>query len=310
MEKMTHIIAVVLAAIPLMCVRAMQREGSSVQRFVQKVFSDAHVSDDVSRISSRNSLSAADLSAPLARVAARSYPSMERLFEGFEAAEADQGIVYKVLEDLPESKRPLNIDLRAWDHPPQNQGQEGSCTAFATVAVLENVLAQKGKRYKLSEWNFWYSYKMPSLKFAINTIKRREYRGIIADDVNGGGKYRVKVPDGYEPKYLSSVSDFVVALSNRKPFVIGIPVTKALEEPGPSGWIKPYVTESYGGHALAVVGYHIDLKTRSNSYFILRNSWGSDWGDQGYGYLPFDFCSLHSCYGFVIEKVSVSPSRS
>jgi hypothetical protein len=35
---------------------------------------------------------------------------------------------------------------------------------------------------------------------------------------------------------------------------------------------------SHGGHAVAVVGY------RADGRFILRNSWGTGWGDKGFGY--------------------------
>jgi len=39
-----------------------------------------------------------------------------------------------------------------------------------------------------------------------------------------------------------------------------------------------------GGHAVALVGF--DDK---NKEFIVRNSWGSDWGDRGYFYMPYDY---------------------
>ena len=38
-----------------------------------------------------------------------------------------------------------------------------------------------------------------------------------------------------------------------------------------------------GGHAICVVGY------RTDGRFIVRNSWGTAWGDQGFGYLHPDF---------------------
>ena len=52
-----------------------------------------------------------------------------------------------------------------------------------------------------------------------------------------------------------------------------------------------------GGHALLTVGYH-DLKTlmhsnnprrRSKGAFLVRNSWGTSWGLNGYGWLPYDY---------------------
>jgi len=39
-----------------------------------------------------------------------------------------------------------------------------------------------------------------------------------------------------------------------------------------------------GGHALVIVGY--DAKAR---YFVVRNSWGKDWGQDGYCLMPFDY---------------------
>ena len=34
-----------------------------------------------------------------------------------------------------------------------------------------------------------------------------------------------------------------------------------------------------GGHAICIVGY------REDGRFIVRNSWGTGWGDKGFGYL-------------------------
>jgi C1A family cysteine protease len=39
-----------------------------------------------------------------------------------------------------------------------------------------------------------------------------------------------------------------------------------------------------GGHAVLVCGYD-DAKQA----LIIRNSWGEDWGEEGYGYLPYEF---------------------
>ena len=39
-----------------------------------------------------------------------------------------------------------------------------------------------------------------------------------------------------------------------------------------------------GGHAIAAVGYDDDKE-----YFIVRNSWGTEWGDNGYCYIPYTY---------------------
>ena len=41
---------------------------------------------------------------------------------------------------------------------------------------------------------------------------------------------------------------------------------------------------SIGGHAVVAVGYD-DAKKR----LIMRNSWGTGWGDRGYFYLPYEY---------------------
>jgi hypothetical protein len=39
-----------------------------------------------------------------------------------------------------------------------------------------------------------------------------------------------------------------------------------------------------GGHAVLICGYNDNTKM-----FILRNSWGNSWGNEGYGYIPYKY---------------------
>jgi hypothetical protein len=40
----------------------------------------------------------------------------------------------------------------------------------------------------------------------------------------------------------------------------------------------------HGRHALLLVGYDVARRV-----FVVKNSWGSDWGDRGYVYMPFEY---------------------
>jgi C1A family cysteine protease len=55
----------------------------------------------------------------------------------------------------------------------------------------------------------------------------------------------------------------------------------------------PYPTRfdgNEGGHAVLAVGYDDRLRIRSDrGAFLVRNSWGADWGDGGYGWLPYSY---------------------
>jgi hypothetical protein len=45
-----------------------------------------------------------------------------------------------------------------------------------------------------------------------------------------------------------------------------------------------------GGHAILAVGYNDTKKIgASKGALLIRNSWGTGWGDAGYGWLPYDY---------------------
>lgn len=44
------------------------------------------------------------------------------------------------------------------------------------------------------------------------------------------------------------------------------------------------VRDTHGWHAMLCVGY-----SDPDQMFIVRNSWGKDWGDKGYCYIPYDY---------------------
>lgn len=55
-------------------------------------------------------------------------------------------------------------------------------------------------------------------------------------------------------------------------------------------------TKSVGGHCVVIPGYLANEKLPAGAprapgggYFICKNSWGTDFGDLGYAYLPVDW---------------------
>jgi len=75
-------------------------------------------------------------------------------------------------------------------------------------------------------------------------------------------------------------------LANGNPFVVGIAVYSSFEsvKVAKTGMVPmPTVKDTLlGGHAIVCVGYD-----DSKQVWIMRNSWGTSWGDKGYFYLPY-----------------------
>jgi hypothetical protein len=68
------------------------------------------------------------------------------------------------------------------------------------------------------------------------------------------------------------------ALVMNGPCVGGLPVYDQYKI---SFWKKEDGNSFQGGHAIAIVGYN-------EKGFIIRNSWGKSYGDEGYSIIPYD----------------------
>ena len=63
-----------------------------------------------------------------------------------------------------------------------------------------------------------------------------------------------------------------------------------------NGRLEKYsAATKYGGHAVCLVGY-------TNKHFIVRNSWGTGWGDQGFAYARNEYAAqaFKEAYGAVL----------
>jgi len=110
----------------------------------------------------------------------------------------------------------------------------------------------------------------------------RSIRYLLLDDRSASGR-----------EILQRLKSFLAAGFS---FAFGFPVCSAVcsepEIPFPTA-----VDSILGGQAVVAVGYDDKLRIRSDKGALLvRNSWGSDWGDHGFGWLP---------YAYVRERLAV-----
>ena len=88
--------------------------------------------------------------------------------------------------------------------------------------------------------------------------------------------------DSYTDLDYTSVNEMKIALANFGPCVMEYYYDNITSTP----WIPTYCIGPYMD-VISVVGYTKDR-------FILRNNWGTDWGDDGYCYMPFADYSKYS----------------
>lgn len=88
-------------------------------------------------------------------------------------------------------------------------------------------------------------------------------------------------------------------LANDQPIAVGIPVYASFYEVTQSDPVVPRHRPDetlYGGHAMLIVGYDDEI-----GGFKTVNSWGADWGRDGYCYLSYDFMKHDAWEGWIME---------
>ena len=204
-------------------------------------------------------------------------------------------------------KLPTSVDLRPQaSYPLFDQGSLGSCTANAIGAAIQFCLRKQNKPFFTPSRLFIY-YNERKMEGTIGSDAGAMIRDGIKS-VNRQGstnedmwpyiieKFTQKPSDkAYKEAKLHQViqySRIVQDLDQMKsclaegyPFVFGFAVYSSFFKAQKGQIPMPSPNEQLlGGHAVLAVGYKDDT-----SQFIVRNSWGTGWGDQGYFYMPYNY---------------------
>lgn len=85
----------------------------------------------------------------------------------------------------------------------------------------------------------------------------------------------------------SDVMSIFKLLEAQQPVVLGLRVTQAFIDLKATPFVVPAGGRGYGGHAVLAVG--IANSATYGSLILIRNSWGTKWGDTGHGWLSKDY---------------------
>lgn len=180
-------------------------------------------------------------------------------------------------------------------NPIKNQGHCGSCYAFSSVQALESAWAIKtGNLYNLSEQEIVDCDKLDQ---GCNGGLMENVFNWIRD--NGGmtttGNYTYTGHDGVcdfkKNQSVVQVKGYVSVPNNslavmtavvQQPLSVAINANTFSFQFYHSGVYDPYFCKSDDAsldHGVGIVGYGT---LKSKDYFLVRNSWGETWGDNGY----------------------------
>ena len=224
---------------------------------------------------------------------------------------------------------PGSVDLRGWCSPVENQQSLGSCTAHAAVGVVEYFQRRafgkhiEGSRlfvYKATrnlmqvtgDTGAWLRNTMGALALCgVPDEKYWPYTDATPAFDAEPSSFVYSVADNFEalrffchdPQGGNVTGDNVLA-SAKKYLAAGIPSMfgfwgfPSFNDCDVKGGI-PYPCpgeRAQWGHAIVAVGYDDKKKiknTRCNKTttgaLLIRNSWGTGWGDHGYGWLPYKY---------------------
>jgi C1A family cysteine protease len=222
---------------------------------------------------------------------------------------------------------PAAVDLTAWCSPVEDQGSLGSCTANAAIGLYEYFERRAhgqhldGSRlfvYKtarnLLHWTgdtgaFIRTAMGALVLFGVPPEEHWPYDLARFDDEPPAFCYayaqdfkaihylRLDPPGTSADAVVHEVKTY---LSNNYPVMFGFTVYSSIAQADDDGRIPmPSAGDKMrGGHAVMAVGYDDTVTIRNTSSrapvkgaFKIRNSWGTRWGQSGYGWLPYEYAA-------------------
>jgi len=215
------------------------------------------------------------------------------------------------------------VDLREWDGRIEDQKNLGSCVGHAIAGAYELMLKRNypGEYQELSSLYVYYNARInerlteldagATIRAGLKSVK--DY-GICTEEIwpYDPTKFDVRPSvEAYEDgrrrtlenyRRLYTITEVEQALNNNRPVVIGMNVYTSFFDLNDKDFTAKLptnrVTEYYGEHAVYLVGYD-----QTKKEFLAKNSFGSEWGLNGYFFMPYDYVKAEVFESWVFDIV-------
>ena len=242
-------------------------------------------------------------------------------------------VVYRSFNMTPRFRAflPAEVDLSAGFPTPRDQGQQSSCTAWAVGYALRSYY--EGKRHN---WTFASESQLISPAYIYNRLHNftgdcsegtaistalellKDDGAVTLDALPYLENDCSRQPDAALTGTLSRfrISSFRVLDAKRhddakgqihlgNPVVFGMDVSESFEQIKGDAVYNDTTTPRTGGHAMVIVGY-----SESRQAFKIMNSWGTHWGDNGFGWVSYNAMKQLTDQQFVVQvSDDVSPPK-
>jgi len=233
------------------------------------------------------------------------------------------------------ARAPAGIDHTNEMGSVKDQGMLGSCVGFAVTAMKEwqelkehkeEIAEEKRdhrerKEYDLSEsWVYWNSKKIDawpneegtSIRYAMKVLNRI---GVPTEKAWPYSDTNIGKPKSWATMIakwawigdywsIDNLTELKAAIA-KNPVPIGIACFEEIFYPDQNGLVAyPANPDNfYGGHAVCAVGYDDTKKL-----IKFKNSWGESWGENGYGYLSYDYITDYMWDAWTSDDIRVRKS--
>jgi C1A family cysteine protease len=216
-------------------------------------------------------------------------------------------------------------DLRPWCSPIEDQGELGSCTAHAGVGLYEYYERISFGKYLDASRLFLYKatrnllgWEADDGAYLRTTMAAMALFGVppekywpyeehkfneepsaflysYAQSYQALLYYRLDGVGVTKPDLLNKIKEH---LRNGMPLIFGFTCYSSLDLADDGKIPFPDKNENIdGGHAVMAVGFDDDKKIinpgnkkiQTTGAIMIRNSWDVDWGEKGYGWLPYEY---------------------